>query len=285
MAIAGLVLVGLSGLAMLVFGLQILVRAFKTSLGWGLATLLIPFAGLVFIFKNWALTKRPALGALACVPLYGIGFGLIALGGGMTVTRHASRSSVTAADPTADLPMSPPRVETPSLVLTTLGSSDSVADPSALAPCEDTRIGTTALTPRQAHVCARYTNGFGVTKVTWVPVSRQDQYFGDPMVGQWVTWLRVAKKDSQEQVVFVLLTVMASRNGRLGLECDAGGDNRTQVNATPPFARGPGFQDECETPATAPLGRIQFNWNPKAPRVRFQATEGPIIDLELVPVG
>lgn len=49
MAIAGLILVVVAGIAMLVFGLQILIQAFKTSLGWGLASLFIPLAVLVFV--------------------------------------------------------------------------------------------------------------------------------------------------------------------------------------------------------------------------------------------
>jgi hypothetical protein len=57
MAIAGLVLAGLAGIAMLVFGIQILVRAFKTSVGWGLASLFLPFAVVVFVVKHWQQTN------------------------------------------------------------------------------------------------------------------------------------------------------------------------------------------------------------------------------------
>ena len=143
MAMAGLVLAGLSGLAMLVFGIQILVRAFRTSIGWGLASLFIPLAVLVFVFKHWPQTRKPFLGTLACLPLYAVGFALIALRGGM---------------------------------------------------------------------------------------------------------------------------------------------NRTQINGDPPSR--PGFHDACaEVADKLGLGRIQFNWNAKAPRVRFQTPEGPVIDLELVKVG
>jgi hypothetical protein len=42
------------GIGALIFTIQILIMAFKTSLGWGLCSLLIPFVILVYIAKNWA---------------------------------------------------------------------------------------------------------------------------------------------------------------------------------------------------------------------------------------
>jgi hypothetical protein len=47
--------------AMLVGGIWLLVAAFKTSVGWGLASLFIPFAALVFVFKHWDVAKKPFL--------------------------------------------------------------------------------------------------------------------------------------------------------------------------------------------------------------------------------
>jgi uncharacterized membrane protein len=76
----GWALVGLSGLAMLIFSIQILITAFKTSIGWGLASLLIPFAVIVFVIKHWEATKKPFLRTLACLPIYAIGFALAAYG-------------------------------------------------------------------------------------------------------------------------------------------------------------------------------------------------------------
>lgn len=61
MAMVGMALSVLSGIAMLVFGIQILITAFKTSTGWGLASLLLPFAILVFVIKHWEATKTPFL--------------------------------------------------------------------------------------------------------------------------------------------------------------------------------------------------------------------------------
>lgn len=89
---------------------------------------------------------------------------------------------------------------------------------------------------------------------------------------------------SKEQAAFVVFKVIASPKGQMGLACDAGGMNRTQINGDPPST--PGFHDACaEVADKLGLGRIQFNWNAKAPRVRFQTQEGPAIDLELVKVG
>lgn len=44
-------------LAAFVTGIWIIVKAFKKSVGWGLASLFIPFASLVFVIKNWAATR------------------------------------------------------------------------------------------------------------------------------------------------------------------------------------------------------------------------------------
>lgn len=77
MGIVGWVLAGLAGLAMFVFSVQILILAFKTSVGWGLASLFIPFAVLVFVIKHWEEAKTPFLRWLACLPVYLIGFALI----------------------------------------------------------------------------------------------------------------------------------------------------------------------------------------------------------------
>jgi uncharacterized membrane protein len=80
MAILGTILMVVAGLAMLVFSVQILITAFQTSVGWGLASLLIPFAILVFVFKHWPETKTPFLRTLACLPVYLIGMGLMMAG-------------------------------------------------------------------------------------------------------------------------------------------------------------------------------------------------------------
>jgi hypothetical protein len=80
MAILGTILVGLAALAMLVFAVQILIMAFKTSVVWGLVSLLIPFGILVYVFKNWQQTKKPFLYSLACLPVQLVGYVLMFMG-------------------------------------------------------------------------------------------------------------------------------------------------------------------------------------------------------------
>jgi hypothetical protein len=76
MAMVGGIVAVLAMVAMAVFGIQILIAAFKTSTGWGLASLLLPFAVFVFVFKHWELTKTPFLRWLMCLPVVAIAWGL-----------------------------------------------------------------------------------------------------------------------------------------------------------------------------------------------------------------
>lgn len=81
MAIAGMALAVVSGLAMLVFSIQILVAAFKTSILWGLGSLFVPFVILIFVVMHWDETKKPFLYSLACLPVWLLGFFLMGMGG------------------------------------------------------------------------------------------------------------------------------------------------------------------------------------------------------------
>lgn len=81
MAIAGMALAVVAGLAMLVFSIQILVMAFKTSILWGLGSLFVPFVILIFFVMHWDETKKPFLYSLACLPVYLVGFALMGMGG------------------------------------------------------------------------------------------------------------------------------------------------------------------------------------------------------------
>ena len=51
-------------------GIWLLVTAFRTSLMWGLLSLFLPFAGLVFAVLHWKDAKKPFLISLACIPFY-----------------------------------------------------------------------------------------------------------------------------------------------------------------------------------------------------------------------
>ncbi len=76
MGTLGMILSIVGYIGMLIFTVQILIMAFKTSLGWGLASLLLPFAILVYIAKNWPACKTPFLRSLACMAVAIIGSGL-----------------------------------------------------------------------------------------------------------------------------------------------------------------------------------------------------------------
>jgi hypothetical protein len=74
MAMIGSVIAFIGFVVMLVFGIQILIIAFKKSILWGLGSLFIPFVGLVFVFMHWAETKTPFMRWL-------IGFVVAVIGG------------------------------------------------------------------------------------------------------------------------------------------------------------------------------------------------------------
>ncbi|MEO7793181.1 MAG: hypothetical protein ABIV06_00295 [Thermoanaerobaculia bacterium] len=59
-----------------IFGIQILIMAFKTSIGWGLACLLLGIPTLIFVAKNWATCKTPFLRMVACYVVMGVGMAL-----------------------------------------------------------------------------------------------------------------------------------------------------------------------------------------------------------------
>jgi len=80
MAIAGLALTVLGSIAMLVFTVQILITAFKTSVGWGLASFFIPFVILVFVAKNWAATKTPFIRSMIALVVVVVGSSLSLFG-------------------------------------------------------------------------------------------------------------------------------------------------------------------------------------------------------------
>lgn len=59
-------------------GVWLIVLAFQDSILWGVLTLLIPCALLVFIVKAWPVTMRPTLISIAGSVISGIG---VAMGG------------------------------------------------------------------------------------------------------------------------------------------------------------------------------------------------------------
>ena len=82
MGVIGMILMVVGGVAMLVFSIQVLIIAFKTSVGWGLASLLIPFVIIVFVIKHWDQCKTPFLRSLMAFAVYIVGMVVGFMGGG-----------------------------------------------------------------------------------------------------------------------------------------------------------------------------------------------------------
>jgi hypothetical protein len=87
MSMLGTILSWVGAIGMLIFGIQILILAFKTSIGWGLASLLIPFVVFFYVAKNWPACRTPFLRWVVCLVISvagaGIGFaGVFSSAGG-----------------------------------------------------------------------------------------------------------------------------------------------------------------------------------------------------------
>ena len=68
MEMLGAVLIIIGGIIALVYTIILIIKAFQTSIWWGLAYLLIPFAALVFIIVHWQVAKKPFLMSLISIP-------------------------------------------------------------------------------------------------------------------------------------------------------------------------------------------------------------------------
>ncbi len=84
LALLGTLLYVVGAIFSLIFTIIILIQAFKTSVGWGLVALLVPFGILVYIFKFWDQTKGPFFKILIGVAMMILGalVGLLAAGAG-----------------------------------------------------------------------------------------------------------------------------------------------------------------------------------------------------------
>ncbi|MEO8503869.1 MAG: hypothetical protein ABI609_08245 [Acidobacteriota bacterium] len=80
MAMLGTILTVVGGIGMLIFAVQMLIMAFKTSIGWGLASLFIPFVLFVYAFKNWGACKTPFMRWLGSFVVWAVGFGITMFG-------------------------------------------------------------------------------------------------------------------------------------------------------------------------------------------------------------
>ncbi|MEJ6727772.1 MAG: hypothetical protein QNK83_01225 [Akkermansiaceae bacterium] len=57
----------------LIFGIKLLIIAFKESVLWGIGSLLVPFVSLIFIAMHWDKCKGPFLKYLICIPFFILG--------------------------------------------------------------------------------------------------------------------------------------------------------------------------------------------------------------------
>lgn len=73
MEILGFILIGIGGIIALIYGIQLIILAFQTSVLWGLGYLFVPFVALIFIIKYWADARRPFLRSLLSIPFMFVG--------------------------------------------------------------------------------------------------------------------------------------------------------------------------------------------------------------------
>ena len=73
----GMMCMGIGFIIAAIFGIQLLILAFRESTLWFLAYFFIPFAPVVFIVKYWDQAKKPFLRSLLAIPFYIAGFMLM----------------------------------------------------------------------------------------------------------------------------------------------------------------------------------------------------------------
>jgi hypothetical protein len=70
MEIISLILLAIGSIIALVFGIQLLIIAFRTSIWWGLGSIFIPLVGLIFVILHWPQTKKPFLLSFLAIPCF-----------------------------------------------------------------------------------------------------------------------------------------------------------------------------------------------------------------------
>jgi hypothetical protein len=73
MSIIGFILMAVGAIAMMVFGIIILIKAFQESIWWGLGYIFVPFVSLVFVIMHWDVCKSPFLRCMMALVVYLIG--------------------------------------------------------------------------------------------------------------------------------------------------------------------------------------------------------------------
>lgn len=80
MPIVGLILLFVGLVISLVGGIMLLIKAFQTSVLWGLGSIFVPFVSLIFVITHWDIAKRPFLISLVGAVILIIGSALAGTG-------------------------------------------------------------------------------------------------------------------------------------------------------------------------------------------------------------
>ncbi|HEY1171463.1 MAG TPA: hypothetical protein VGH19_08855 [Verrucomicrobiae bacterium] len=80
MAIAALICMFIGIAIAFIFGIQLLILAFRTSILWGLGYIFVPFVSLIFVVVHWDEAKTPFLRGLLCIPFMILGVVLSSMG-------------------------------------------------------------------------------------------------------------------------------------------------------------------------------------------------------------
>ncbi len=79
--VVGFGLAGIGVILSVIFGIILMVRAFQTSVAWGLVYLFLFGIGpMVFVAKHWPVAGKPFLKAIASGAMAGVGMALIMMG-------------------------------------------------------------------------------------------------------------------------------------------------------------------------------------------------------------
>ena len=77
MQVIALAIILIGTIISLIYGIQLIIIAFQTSILWGLVYLLVPFGALVFVIVHWEDASYPFLRSLLAIPFFVVGFLLL----------------------------------------------------------------------------------------------------------------------------------------------------------------------------------------------------------------
>lgn len=69
----GFILFAIGLIIGLIYGIQLIILAFNTSILWGLGYLFVPLVAPIFIIVHWQETKSPFLRGLLSIPFFIVG--------------------------------------------------------------------------------------------------------------------------------------------------------------------------------------------------------------------